>query len=111
MVSIDKVKRGVQTYLERELVPSMQGWQKWVFGAGAALILKRIDAVAQNIENNPLVKMMDVIHGDQIDLDAVYVAFREQAANSSAEILLPGMGVIRMGVADIDNLYRIILEA
>lgn len=111
MISIAKFRNGIHKYLERELIASMGGWQKWVFGAGAALLLNRFDSLIHGLRENSIIKMMDVIDGDQINIEALYAAFREQAQNYPAVIEIPGIGTIKMAASDIDVLYSMIMEA
>lgn len=111
MVTMDKVKRGMAAYLETELIPSLGGWQKWLVGAGAAILVNRMDNVMANMANMPIVKMMDIIHGDNIDIETVYEAVREQAKTTPAVIDVPGVGTFKLGAADVDKLYRMIMEA
>lgn len=110
MVTMDKVKAGVQMYLEREVIPALGGWQRWLFGAGAAILISRAEGVIRNLENVPIIKMMDVIHGDKIDIETIYEAVREQAHTTPAVIEIPAVGSLKMGVADIDKLYQTIME-
>ena len=42
MVSMDRVKRGIAKYLDDEFTNKMSGWHKWVFGAGAAMLLENL---------------------------------------------------------------------
>lgn len=111
MISITKFRNGIQKYLERELLASMAGWQKWVFGAGTVLLLNRFDVLISGLKEHPIIKMMDVLNGDQVNIDALYRAFREQAQTTPAVIEIPGMGTIKMAATDIDMLYNMILEA
>ncbi len=111
MVTMDKVKRGTAMYLETELVPSLGGWQKWLVGAGAAILVNRMDSVVVNLANMPVVKMMDIIHGDKIDIETVYEAVREQAKTTPAVVDIPGLGTLKLSVADVDKLYKMIMEA
>lgn len=111
MISIAKFRNGIHKYLERELIASMGGWQKWVFGAGAALLLNRLETIMTGLQNNPIIKMMDVMDGDQINIEALYAAFREQAQTAPAVIEIPGIGTIKMATSDIDVLYSVLMEA
>lgn len=110
MVTMNQFKSGVQKYLESEVMPALGGWQKWLFGAGAAMLLNRADTVIKSLESMPIVKAMDIIHGDKIDIDAVYKSVREQAKSTPAVIEIPAVGSLKMGVADIDKLYQMIME-
>lgn len=111
MITMGKLKNGVANYLDREVLPSINGWQKWVFGAGAIILVDRMENVIRSLENHPVVKMMNIVHGDNIDIDTIYGAIREQAAVSPAVFDIPTIGSFKMGVADIDTLYKMIMEA
>lgn len=111
MITMGRFKAGVQMYLEREVIPALSGWQRWVFGAGAAILINRAEEALHNLEQLPVIKMMDVIHGDNIDIDTIYKAVREQAKTTPAVIEIPAVGSLKMGAADIDKLYNMIMEA
>lgn len=110
MVTMEKLRNGIHLYLEREIIPSLGGWQKWVFGAGAALLVNRVEDILHKFENTPIIKAMGIIQDNKVDIDAVYEAVREQAKNTPAVIEIPGVGTIRLSAADIDKLYQTIME-
>ena len=111
MVHISSVKNGVVKFLDAEVVNKLPGWKSWVFGAGAILMLSKLDTIVENIKEHPVVKMMGVIDGDMVDIEAVYAAFKKQAQTvGSVDISIPVIGDLRMGAADIDRLYNFIKE-
>ena len=111
MVHVDKVKNGVVKFIDTEVVNKLPGWKSWVFGAGAILMLSKADAIIERAKEHPMVKMMGVIDGDMVDVDALYAAFKKQAQTVGAvDISVPAIGDMRMGVADIDRLYNFIME-
>lgn len=112
MVNINKVKNGIVKYLDAEVINKLPGWRSWVFGAGAIIMLSKIDTIIDAIKEHPVVKMMGVIEGDMVDVETLYAAFKKQAQTVGAvDINIPMIGDLRMGVADIDRLYNFIMEA
>ena len=111
MVHINKVKNGIVKFLDAEVITKLPGWKSWVFGAGAILILSKIDTVIDQIKEHPVVKMMGVVEGDMVDVEALYAAFKKQAQTVGAvDIEIPVIGALRMGASDIDRLYNFIME-
>lgn len=110
MVTMERLKKGIQLYLEKEIIPSLGGWQKWMFGAGASILVNRAEEILRNLESMPVVKAMNIIQGDKVDIEIVYEAVREQAKNTPAVIEIPAIGTIRLGAADIDKIYQTIME-
>ena len=61
MVHINSVIRGLSKYVDCDLVPKLDGWQKWALGAGAALIFTGIPAKFNEVRKIPFVSYMAVI--------------------------------------------------
>jgi glutamate dehydrogenase (NADP+) len=61
MVGMDKVKRGIARYLDEEFTNKMTGWQKWVFGAAAALYLENLSATIDRLRQNDLIRGMNLL--------------------------------------------------
>lgn len=111
MVPISRVKNGIVKYLDAEVINKLPGWKSWVFGAGAIIMLSKIDTVIAQIKEHPLVKTMGVIEGDMVDVETLYAAFEKQAQTVGAvDISIPMIGELRMGASDIDRLYNMIME-
>lgn len=111
MVPINKVKNGIVKYLDAEVINKLPGWRSWVFGAGAIIMLSKVDTVIDQVKEHPVVKMMGVIDGDMVDVETIYAAFKKQTQTVGAvDISIPTIGNLRMGTADIDRLYNFIME-
>lgn len=111
MVNINKVKNGIVKFLDAEVINKLPGWKSWVFGAGAILMLSKADALIEQVREHPVVKMMGVVDGDMVDVEALYSAFKKQAQTVGAvDISIPMIGELRMGASDIDRLYNFIME-
>lgn len=109
MVNLAQVQAGLNQYIAQEFLSKMTGWQKWVFGASAAMLNSNIANVFNQLKENGLVKMLGVIdQNDNIDLDKLYAAFKEQARQSSITFDLPVVGATTLNESDVDKLYSFI---
>lgn len=111
MVSIDRVKRGIARYLDSELI-KMTGWQKWVFGAGAAMYLENFASVVSKLREHPAVNALGIINetGD-IAVEKLYQHLRIQAQKGPITFDVPMVGRITLSEADVDKLYQYIMQA
>lgn len=41
MVKVSAVSRGLVNFIDGEILPKMQGWQKWAFGTVAGVMAKK----------------------------------------------------------------------
>lgn len=111
MVDFDKVMRGIEHYLDQEILSKM-GWQKWVIGTAAELYVMNAREIYNSLKENDLVKMLGIIKDDMIDLDMMHDSLRKQAAKGPVSLDLPlGMGKLTLNERDVDLLYQHIINA
>lgn len=110
MVSVAQVQRGVQRFLENDLIPKVPGWQGVVLGAAAGIALSKAGDMIKSLGNIPIVKMLGVIdENDGIDIEILRDEFIKQARRVGAiRVDLSPLGVISLGEADIVRLYEYI---
>lgn len=113
MVSMAQVKRGMQMFVENDIVPKVPGWQGVVFGAAAGIALSRADKLVSSLAQNPIVAMLGIIDpNDGIDIDVLRDEFAKQARRvGSIKLDLSPLGVISLGEHDINRLYEYITTA
>lgn len=112
MVHKSKVVRGIANFVDSEILSKLRGsLQAWIVGGVMLLIIPKVDAIITKLSENDIVKSMGVIDGELINIDELYKAFRAQAEKAEAVIDLPMVGAIKLGVNDVDRLYRLIQEA
>lgn len=112
MVSIDRVKRGIAQYLDRNLINKMTGWQKWVFGAGAALYLENLSGTVMQLREHPAIKPLGIIdENGNIAVEKVFQHLRVQAQKGPISFDIPMMGRITLSEADVNELYQYIMQA
>ena len=113
MVHINSVIRGLSKYVDCDLVPKLDGWQKWALGAGAALIFTGIPAKFDEIRKIPFVSYMAVIdENGMIDVDRVFQELSKQARQSPITVDLSKMFLPPLTVdhTDVEKIYRYIQE-
>ena len=112
MVSIDRIKRGVARYFDDEFTNKMSGWQKWVFGAGAAMYLENLGATVDRLRKNELVKGLGIMDEmGNVDLDKLRRYFLAEAQKGPITFNVPMLGAVTINDGDIEKLYRYIQEA
>lgn len=109
MVSIDRVQNGVARYLDAELVPKMNGLNKWVFSAIATAYIADAPKLMDRIKGSALLAPLELIDvAGNVDIDKVYANLKPAAEKCPAPINVPGIGTITLTAADVDALYNYI---
>lgn len=112
MIHKSKVLYGVASYIDAEIVAKLAGsWKAWAVGGLAGLAVSRADGLISQYANNPLVKALGLIDGENIDVDAIITELRKQAQRSPATIDVPLVGPVTFTAADVDSLHRHIMQA
>lgn len=112
MVSMDKVKRGLARYLDEEFTNKMTGWQKWVFGAGAAMFLENLTSIAQKLKSNPMVEYIGLLdESGNVAVERIYQQLRIQAQKGPITFEIPMLGSVTLRDTDVDKLYNYIMQA
>lgn len=108
MVDYKTFMERLQVYIEHELVPTVTGWQKWIFGMGAGILMQKADKVYASIKDNKILHTLDLIDGDNIDVDLLYNELIKQANKGPVTIEIPLLGNLTLHRQDVDTLYNYI---
>ena len=113
MVSIEKIQRGAARYIDTELLPKVDGKDKWILSAAVTLALARLPALVQSLNAKEAVKALGLISVDgmSIDIDALVASVKPAARQAPAVFSIPFGGSIAFTEADIDVLHRYIMQA
>lgn len=113
MVTIAQVQAGSVKFLDAELLPAFNGWQKVLVGAGAGLIVKNLPNTMGMLAANPVVAALGVWDGTRglVDIDALGTAVLPMMGADALPVPIPGGVTVRLGRADIEKLIRYIKEA
>ena len=110
MVTMEKVQRGLAAFIDRELIPSLSGWDKVLVGGGAGLAVAKLPQI---IAQYPIVATLGVYdkENNRVDIDALYQAIVPYIGTEALPVKLPMLGItVKMGRAEIDTLYKYIKE-
>lgn len=113
MVTMDKVQQGLTLFIDRELLPSLTGWDKVLVGSAAGLMAANLPKMATQLSIHPVVAAMGVYDPgtNQMDIDALYNAAAPYIGTEPLPLKLPLLGMtIKMGKTEVDALYRYIKE-
>lgn len=112
MVSINQIKAGMGDYIEAVMLPRMDSKRKFVTGIAYILIATKIDQMLPTIAALPAIKVLGVIDQDgNVDIDSLYKAAKAQIERQGElEISIKMLGDFKFRAADIDELYRYILN-
>ena len=113
MTSINQIQRGFTRFVDEEVAPAFDGWQKAVVAGVAGLLAANLPNLAKTYGGHPLVAALGVYDANtgSVNIDALYDAFVPQMGYDKIPIAIPKVGTIRMGRDEIDALVRYIKEA
>lgn len=111
MVTVRQIKAGAAQFFEESLLANISGLEKVLVGTGIAMYLGKLDGIMANVSEMPAVKALDIIHGDNVDLDTVYQYLREELYKEGAVSLDLPVIKMKMNVEDLDKLVKKIREA
>lgn len=111
MYEYTKVLNGITTYIDREIVDKISGWQKWVVGSGIGIAMSNSTNVFNELKKNQFVKMLGVIDkDDKIDVEKIYKELKKQARKGAITFDVPLIGTMTLNEQDVDKLYQYIKE-
>ena len=112
MVNIGQVQKGIQRYLEMEIVAKMEGWQKWAFGVGAAMYMEQIPGIYAELSQSEMIKALKVIDDNGlIDLDKLHERFLREAEKGAVTFTVPIIGPLTLTKEDVTKIYQAIATA
>lgn len=109
MVSYSQVVNGISKFIDQEIINKIQGWQKWVLGTGAGIMLSKSGEIFTQLKENSLVKILGLIDkNNMVDVDTIYSELRKQAEKGAIVADIPMLGKITLTKDDVEKLYTCI---
>lgn len=106
---ITKIQNGIARYIDTEILPHIDGWQRWALGVAATVKLAEIPAMLDSLK--PILPAAFREDGN-IDIDMLYREFARQADKGSITMNIPMLNnQLTLNRADVDTIYRYIKEA
>lgn len=113
MVGMDKVQKGLAAFVDRELAPSLSGWDKVIVAGGSGLMIANLPKLIAQYAGNPVVAAMGIYDKENnlVNIDALYKAASPYIGTEALPVKIPMLGItVKMGKSEIDTLYRYIKE-
>lgn len=111
MVTREQLVSGIGEYLQKEIFTRLDSKREFLAGMAYGIISLKIDKILSNLEHSPINSALELIQGDNIDIETIYqVANKQIAAQGRLEISIPLIGNFAFNSADIDNLYKCIMN-
>ena len=106
-----QVQAGILDYIDKEFVEKLDGLRKWAVLSAVGVYTGKSSAVADQILNHPIAKMMDLVDDKgMIDVDAVHTAMIKAAEKTGVvHQNIPLLGQVTFSKEDIETLYRCIM--
>lgn len=90
MVTIDKIRMGLTRYIDTEVLPHLQGKDKWIVAGAATMYLGKLPAIIQAAGNNEAIKVLGIIAPDgSVDVEYIINSVKPIARNTPASFQLP----------------------
>lgn len=112
MVSIDKIEKGVASYLDGELMPKLQsnGWEKVLVGTAASLAIHRTGAIIAGYKDHKLVKMLGIMDDEgNVDVEVLAAEVKKNIPKDGVKVDIPIIGIMTFHKDDVDKLCEYIM--
>jgi hypothetical protein len=113
MATIPQIQRGFTRFVDMHLAGAFDGWQKAIVVGGATLLSINMPNLVKMYGQHPLVAALGVYRPEteSVDIDTLYNAFVPHLGGDKIPVVVPKVGVIKIGKDEIDLIVKYIKEA
>jgi hypothetical protein len=113
MATIPQIQKGFTRFVDLHLAGAFDGWQKAVVIGSATLLSLNMPNLVKLYGQHPLVAALGVFHPEtgSVDIDTLYNAFVPHMGGDKIPVVVPKVGVIKIGKEEIDLIVKYIKEA
>lgn len=114
MVHYTKVINGLTRYIDSDILAQLNGnVLKWVGGVAVGLVAQNAEKTFHALADNAMVKALNVIDGENVNVENIYPLLLEQARKGPATLTIPNLPLppITFTDKDVESLYRHIMGA
>lgn len=104
MIKINRAMNDIIRFMDSDVLPHLTGAKKIGAAAYVALASRNIESVIKKYKDHPALAMLDIIHDDEIDVDALYNAIAPRF-NERISMDVPLLGTFTFSRGDLDKLY------
>jgi hypothetical protein len=110
MVKYNQFKNGLHKFLDQEMISKMEEPIRTISAIGLEVAMMKSDTLLHNLRENEIIKMLDVIHEDEIDVDTLYTAIKKKMNGSPLVMPTKTFGKITITPNDVDTLINLIRQ-
>lgn len=113
MIPLENVQAGIVKFIDREIAPSLSGWDRVLIAGAGGLLAAKLPSIIAQYADNPVLKAMEIYdqeHG-MVDVDALYNAAKPYIGTEPMPIKIPVVKMtMKVGKKELDTLYKYIQE-
>lgn len=109
MYNYENVIQGIIRFMDEELINKMTGVQRWILGTGAGIAASKGEKLFHTIKDHTLLKALDIVDGDNVNIELLYKELYKQASQGPIEIEIPMLGTLKLDRSDVEKIYRNII--
>ena len=99
-MKIEMMQSGLAKFIDREVVPSLSGWDKVLVGGGGGLLAAKLPQMIEKYAEHPMISAL-----------GLYQAAVPYLGTETLPIKIPLVGItIKVGRRELDSLYAYIRE-
>ena len=97
-------------YINNEMAAAFNGsWEAWIIRTFAGLASTKAEKLFRTLSGNNIIKALELIDGENVNIELFLPELKKQAQQGSATIKLPIVGPVTFNSGDVDALHRYIL--
>lgn len=109
MVTLERTKEGIASYIDREIIAKIQGAKKWMVALAVPSIIVCIDEMVEK-NRSILIKSGYLTEDGMVDIEKIYGELRLIASKTGTVTEhFPLIGDVMFSINDIDCLHSCIL--
>lgn len=112
MVSIENVQSGIAKFIDRDIAPSLTGWDRVLIAGAGGLLSANLPNILAQYADHPVVKALGVYdrENNAVDIDALYNAAKPYLGEP-IPLEIPMLKIkIKIGKKELDAIYAYIKE-
>lgn len=113
MIPMETVQSGIAKFIDRDIAPSLNGWDRVLVAGAGGLLTANIPNMIAQYAGNPVVSALGVFDKERnmVDIDKLYNAAKPYMGAEPLPIKIPVVNItIKIGKKELDTLYAYIQE-
>ncbi len=112
MLEFEKVLKGIEKYIYRELYKGLTDWQCFMAEIAVKRIVNRSDVLKETLKSNPVIQMLDIMDEDgNVDVEGLMSDIRSKIEEmGKLSLSIPLFGTFSFCPSDVEVLHRYIIN-